>query len=284
MTDYLDFDGDLANPDIADAFDDFSYWSSMFGQLLFRHLRVEPGITALDVGCGAGFPLLELADRIGPAGRIHGLDSWTHAVARARLKVRVRGNANVHVTDGNASNMPYEDGFFDLIVSNLGVNNFDHPAVVMGECSRVCKPEGRIALTTNLVGHMREFYEVYEQVLVETGDSDLVDQIRHHQAHRATVEGLEDLFAGAGFEVTNCHKETFSLRYADGSAFLRAYLSRLGFLDGWRSVLRDADQEVAVFHELEERLNRISRKSDEGLCLTIPAAYVEGRRSQKKSG
>lgn len=278
MTDYLDFKADLANPEIAETFDDLSYWSSMFGQLLFQHLRLAPGLTALDAGCGTGFPLLELADRLGPTSTIHGIDSWAHAVARARLKARVRGNANVHVAHGDAAAMPYADDAFDLIVSNLGLNNFDAPAVVMAECRRVCKPNGRIALTTNLAGHMSEFYQVYEQTLVDTGNSHLAERLHQHQAHRATLAGLHDLFSGAQFQVTACHTTTFTLRYADGSAFLRAYLSRLGFLEGWRSVLRGTDQEAAVFEELEARLNRTSRESDEGLCLSIPAAYVEGRR------
>ena len=78
--------------------------------------------------------------------------------------------------------------------------------------------------------------------------------------------------------MTDRHTDTFTLCYADGSALLRAYLSRLGFLDGWRSVLRGTDQETAVFEELEARLNRVARESDEGLRLSIPAAYVEGRR------
>lgn len=279
MTDYLDFKADLADPEVAEAFDDLSYWSSLFGQLLFRHLRLTPGLTALDVGCGAGFPLLELADRLGPASTVHGIDAWAEAVARARLKVRVRGNANVRVTHGDATDMPYDDGFFDLIVSNLGLNNFDKPTAVMAECRRVLEPKGRLALTTNLVGHMSELYRVYEQTLVDTGNSHLVERLQHQEAHRATPEGLRELFSGAGFEVTAYHTDTFTLRYADGGALMRAYLTKVGFLDGWRSVLSDAGQETAIFEDLEARLNEISRDSGEGLCLSIPAAYVEGQRN-----
>ncbi|MEM7351170.1 MAG: class I SAM-dependent methyltransferase [Acidobacteriota bacterium] len=278
MTDYLDFNADLANPEVAEAFDDLTYWSSMFGQFLFEHLHLAPRLTALDVGCGTGFPLLELADRLGPTSTVYGIDAWDHAVARARQKARVRGNTNVQVTHGDAADMPYDDSSFDLIVSNLGLNNFDNPTVVMAECRRVCAPAGRLALTTNLVGHMGEFYKIYEQTLVATGNSHRVDQLHRQEAHRATPEGLHSLFSQAGFEVTVCHMETFTLRYSDGSAFLRAYLSRLGFLDGWKGVLGDTGQETAVFEELEARLNRLSHESSEGLCLSIPAAYFEGRR------
>jgi ubiquinone/menaquinone biosynthesis C-methylase UbiE len=279
MNEYLSFKADMDDPEVAETYDDFSYWSSMFGQLLFRHLRLAPGLTALDVGCGTGFPLLELADRLGPASTIHGIEAWAHAVARARRKAAVRGNTNVQVAHGDAADMPYDDGTFDLIVSNLGVNNFDDPPVVMTECRRVCKPGGRIALTTNLVGHMRELYEIFAQTLVETGNADRVGQLERHQAHRATPESLHALLSGAGFDVTDTRTDTFTLRYADGGALLRAYLTRLGFLGGWRSVLAGMDGEVAFFEELEARLNRAARASGWGLELSIPAAYVEGRRA-----
>ncbi len=275
MTDYLEFNVSLEDPEVAEAFDDFTYWSSMFGQLLFRHLRLAPRLSVLDVGCGTGFPLLELADRLGPTCTIHGIDAWDHALDRARLKTRVRGHPHVHVTQGDAADMPYDDDFFDLIVSNVGVNNFDAPDVVMAECRRVLKPEGHLVLTTNLVGHMDEFYRSYEQTLVETGHAHLVDRLRQQEAHRATPEGLHELFTAAGFEVTAFHREMFTLRFADGSAFLRSYFCRISFLDGWRSVLESKGQELTVFEALEARLNRQS--SDGGLSLSIPAAYVEGQ-------
>ncbi|MEM7453386.1 MAG: methyltransferase domain-containing protein [Planctomycetota bacterium] len=278
MTDYLKFKADLSDPAIATAFDDFTYWSSMFGQLLFRHLPISTPITALDVGCATGFPLLELADRLGPSSFVYGIDSWESAVERAQMKASVRGQHHVELTLADASSMPYENDSFDLIVSNLGVNNFDNPELVMAECYRVCKPGGRLALTSNLVGHMSEFYVVFATTLAATGNEDLVDNLRRHIEHRATGDGLHELFSGAGFEITSYQTETFSLRYADGSAFLRAYLSRLGFLDGWRSVLIEPVDEIGFFSELESRLNQLSRRNGE-LLLTIPAAYIEGQKA-----
>jgi ubiquinone/menaquinone biosynthesis C-methylase UbiE len=50
-------------------------------------------------------------------------------------------------------------------VSNLGVNNFDNAEPVLRECQRVLRPTGRLLISTNLVGHMAEFYDAYRHVL-----------------------------------------------------------------------------------------------------------------------
>ena len=60
-----------------------------------------------------------------------------------------------------------EEGFFDLIVSNLGVNNFPRPDAVLAKCRRVLASGGALALTTNFEGHMREFYDVFDSTLSE---------------------------------------------------------------------------------------------------------------------
>ena len=276
MTGYLDFKFDPDGPGVVDAFDELTFWSSLFGQLLFRHLRLVPGLTALDVGCGTGFPLFELADRLGPSGRVHGIDLWRSAVVRARRKAQVRGNANLRIIHGDASRLPYAGGTFDLIVSNVGINNFRDPGRVMAECRRVIKSGGRLVLTTNLVGHMREFYAAYEQTLLDLGHERAVERLREQEGHRATLEGLRNLFIRAGFRVTACHTETHELHYADGTALLNAYLTRLGFLDGWKEVLGASEPVSEVFAELEARLNRTARQHGEGLCLSVPAAFIEG--------
>ncbi len=271
---------DLSDPRVAATFDELTVWSSMFGQLLLRHVPLAPGLAVLDVGCGTGFPLLELADRLGPSSVVHGLDAWDLAVERARRKADVRGAAHVHVTHGDAARMPYDDASFDLIVSNVGLNNFSEPARVMAECRRVCRPGGRLALTTNLVGHMRELYDAFAETLEAVGHADRVERLREQEAHRATPDGLRALLADGDFEVTALRTEEFELRYADGAALLRAYLTRVGFLDGWLSVLDGTEPagEAAVLADLEARLDRRARGDVGGLRLRIPAAYVEGRR------
>jgi ubiquinone/menaquinone biosynthesis C-methylase UbiE len=68
--------------------------------------------------------------------------------------VKIWGVGNVALIDGDATQMPFPDRSFDLIVSNLGLNNFDDPVTAMAEYRRVARPGALLALATNLQGTM----------------------------------------------------------------------------------------------------------------------------------
>ena len=95
--------------------------------LLLKHVDIRRNMVVLDLGSGAGFPLMELAARLGPSSKLYGVDPWTNANARARQKIKDYGLGNVEIIECSASKLPFENGSVDLIVSNLGINNFDNP-------------------------------------------------------------------------------------------------------------------------------------------------------------
>jgi ubiquinone/menaquinone biosynthesis C-methylase UbiE len=269
---------DLNDRETVSAYDELPLWSAMFGILLLKHLPLRRHATVLDVGCGTGFPLLELAERLGSTCRVHGIDPWAAALQRARRKAQVRQVRNVSLWQGDAAAMPFPDGQFDLVVSNLGINNFSDPEAVLRECRRVSGQTARLVLTTNLQGHMEEFYAVFESTLFEMGLPNAITALQAHIRHRATVEGLAALFERAGFRLSEVREEKESMRFLDGSALLQHYFIRLGFLDGWTGVLPAEEQEQAL-SRLEANLNALSESRGE-LALTIPMAYVEAVRME----
>jgi arsenite methyltransferase len=274
VTDYLALRApDLTQPDAVAAFDELPLWCAMAGLFLLEHLPLSRGARVLDVGCGTGFPLLELAQRLGRPATVHGLDRWARALERARFKAGVTGVANVTLTRGDAAAMPFPDGRFDLVVSNLGINNFAEPDAVFRESRRVLRRGGRLALTTNVEGHMAELYAVYEAVLRGHGPPEALEALRRHVAHRGTAASIAARLGRAGFRLTRAVERDFPMRFADGSALLRHYFIRLGFLDGWRGVVTP-ETEREVFASLEDGLNRRAAERGE-LALTVPLAYVE---------
>jgi arsenite methyltransferase len=264
---YLDFEADFSSPRIVDAYDETPLWSAMFGLLLLEEVPLARVRTALDVGCGTGFPLIELAERLGPAAQVHGIDPWKAGLGRAAFKASSRATPNVTLHEGTASQMPFADATFDLIVSNLGLNNFDDREGAMRECRRVARQSAVLALTTNLQGHMRELYQVFESVL--TTDKQRA-ALHAHIAHRATIAGVRALLETNGFKVARVVEREYNMRFAGGTALFNHHFIKLGFLDGWKSVV--AGQEREIFPILQQRLDERGP-----LSLTIPMAYVEAR-------
>jgi arsenite methyltransferase len=270
---FLEFNADLSAPDIVATYDELPLWSAMFGLLLLEHVPLENVRLALDVGCGTGFPLIELAERLGPDAHVHGIDPWSAALTRAKEKIAGWGTRNVTVHEGVATKMPFDDGTFDLIVSNLGVNNFDDRMGSMRECRRVAKVGASVALTTNLQGHLQELYEVFDRVLQEHADVGAQRLLGEHVAHRATVTGVRQLLEDARFSVRRVVERTSYLRFANAAALFNHHFIRLGFLDAWKGIV--PGREAEVFADLTRALDDAARRTGE-LRLTIPMAYVEG--------
>jgi arsenite methyltransferase len=268
---FLAFEPDFSSPQIFAAYDELPLWSAMFGLLLLDEVPMRGVTNALDVGCGTGFPLIELAERLGPQAHVHGIDPWSGGLARAAEKIASRATLNVTLHEGSASSMPFADATFDLIVSNLGVNNFGDRSAAIRECRRVARNGATLALTTNLQGHMKEFYDVFEQVLETEGD-DARQRLREHIEHRATIADVRELLESGGFTVTRVVEREGVMRFADGTALFNHHFIKLGFLDGWKKVV--PGKEHTVFTRLRDALNDLAARHGE-LQLTIPMAYIE---------
>lgn len=276
MTDYLQHKNDFNTPEEASAFDQTSFWSARFGALLFQHLELRRNSNILDLGSGTGFPLFELADVYGRSCQVTGIDVWQYGLARARSKLQTYGPPNVRLVEGDGAAMSFPDAQFDVITCNLGLNNFPDPPAVVAECFRVAKPGGRVVFTTNMQGHMREFYAVFREALLAMDKPAYLERLDSHEAHRGTKASLCALLEQAGFTIIKAIDDSFQMRYLDGSALFNHNLTKRGFLDGWRGVVNPEDEE-AIFGRIETRLNDIAARQGE-LRMTIPMLYLEGQK------
>ena len=72
---------------------------------------------------------------------------------------------NVELIEGAAEHMPFENNFFDLLVSNNGLNNVQDLPKTLSECSRVSRPGAQFVFTFNTNKTFTEFYDVFREVL-----------------------------------------------------------------------------------------------------------------------
>jgi SAM-dependent methyltransferase len=117
----------------------------------FRIGELIPGERVVDVGCGAGIDSLIAAGKVGPRGEVIGVD-MTHAMLeKARSSAEEAKLHNVDFRSGYAEELPVEDGWADVVISNGVVNLSPDKAATFGEMARVLKPTGRLQIGDILV-------------------------------------------------------------------------------------------------------------------------------------
>jgi arsenite methyltransferase len=109
--------------------------------------EVLPGDVVLDLGSGAGLDCLLAAARVGPTGRVIGLDMTPEMLERARIHAREAGVANVEFRQGEMERMPVEDASIDWVISNCVICLSPDKDAVFREVARVLKPGGQVSVS-----------------------------------------------------------------------------------------------------------------------------------------
>lgn len=141
--------------------DQIAYWNGPGGQhwadrqptqdivlapvsgILIDRAKAKPGERIVDVGCGCGATAIVLAQKVGPAGHVLGIDVSAPMLARARQLVPA--DLPVEFVLADATVYPFVPASFDLVASRFGVMFFGEPALSFANLRRALRPSGRLA-------------------------------------------------------------------------------------------------------------------------------------------
>jgi arsenite methyltransferase len=113
--------------------------------------KLRPGERVVDVGCGAGIDSLIAAKKVGPDGRVIGVDMTSSMLEKARHAAEETGLGNVEFREGYAEALLVDDGWADVVISNGVLNHMPDKTAALEEMSRVLKPGGRLQIGDILV-------------------------------------------------------------------------------------------------------------------------------------
>ena len=215
--------------------------------------------------------MTEIALRLGESSTVYGIDPWEEAIERTQLKIKTMGIRNTRIYKGEAENMPFRDAYFDLIISNNGLNNTKDLYVALKECNRVAKKGTPLIFTANLPDTMIEFYKIFIAVLSSHGLNNEIGKLKQYISEkRKSVDDLIIMLKNSGFDIHKIAEEKFYMDFMDGTTFFNHFFIKIAFLDYWHQIVLKKDSRK-VFSELEKKLNLYAIQHG-SLKLTIPFA------------
>lgn len=169
--------------------------------------RIQPGENVLDVGCGTGTLAIEVQQRVGPTGRVFGVDPGRQQIARARSKA-ARRNLPIDFQIGVVEHLVFPDQTFDAVLSTIMMHHLpdDLKRRGLSEIARVLKPGGRLVIADFKRPEQRQ------------------DQRALFGPAETGIQDLRALVKDAGFSQVETEEMRFPRFHGlSGAAFVRAH-------------------------------------------------------------
>ncbi len=162
-------------------------WLRNFQERTIESMDPAADDYVLDVGCGTGWAVLRLAERL-PGGGAFGIDLSPGMIREA--EVQGSGRNNVEFTVADAENIPYADDFFAAVMCSSSFHHYPNPVRALREFARVLRPGGRAYILDPCRDHslLIRLLDLGHKLFVR-------DHVRYY--HTAEIKGF---FAAAGFE------------------------------------------------------------------------------------
>lgn len=239
----------------------FAQWAP----LLVDAAGAEPGLVLLDVACGTGILARTAADRVGPTGKVVGVD-----LSEGMLTVARRLSPDLEWHHGDAEDLPFPDGAFDVVVCQSALMFFPDATQALREMGRVCKPHGTVGVQVYASPDAQPAYGPWLQMVARHAGPEAINLLSTYWVH-GDLDVLRGRFHTAGLQVTDVQTVRGTARFASIEEMVRTEVEATPLIDR----IGDADYRRIVENSAELLGPFLTA---EGAELPIDAHLVVARR------
>ena len=206
-------------------------WSTPFAEVLLEHLDIFSGASILDIASGGGIPAFNLAEKVGPKGKVLAIDIHPSQILRARS---ILGSKMpwLEFEIGDMKNLPPTLPSFDRITGNLSFMFFrPNRYEVLKQLIKFLKPEGQVVLTFPSHGTFDSLWKRVDKEMKCMGLNKERKSLNEYIEERPSSNQAKKWLKELGMEKVVATERPLEVESGSGREFLEHPLLRGGFLD-----------------------------------------------------
>lgn len=195
------------------------------GAAMLREAALRTGEKVLDVGCGAGMSTVDAARRVGPAGKVVGVDVSAPMIELTGARARAASLHNVSLVVADAQTHAFDKGSFDVVISRFGTMFFDDPVAGFANLARSLRPGGRLSMVVVREPQDDPWMATVLDAVARFVGAEGRDRVEDYGSFSLGVgEQLDHVLDEAGFLDVDRHAVTFAIRVGTDVDDVVAYL------------------------------------------------------------
>ena len=221
-----------------------------WAEVLLDAVKLAPGSRVLDIASGTGVVARAAARRAGGDGHVVASDISAPMLGRSGATAAPQGAAPIEYREASADALPFEDGAFDVVLCQQGLQFFPAQAGAVDEMRRVLRSGGAAGISVWAHGHPLEPFGVYGDELAAVGAQSPFPGAFESDTFTMALETVRSLFAEAGFSPVDARVVELQVTWPDAAP---AVAGVLGTPFGPLVHALSADQRSRFYGALEER-------------------------------
>lgn len=243
---------------------------TQFGERLVEHMHLAPGMCVLDIATGKGAVLIPAAHRVGPEGRVIGIDLSDAILKEAEHAVRMERLTNVELHKVDAEHLEFPDQSFDAVTCAFALFFFPDIEAALREMYRVCRPGGCIAITyfNKTPPPFSPGFPMLIQQLMAYGVGMQMPQPLAH-----TPQDVEALLGRSGFRSIETYNEINDIIYKSGEDWWSFLLTLAA-----RASIMGMNEEMRARFKEEYLAKLRPMFGQDGLHISLAVIYATAKR------